>query len=80
MRLTPEQIGRFERDGYLFFPSLFSSAEMQVLSAEVPRLFAQRRPENMRRTARRCAPISPRTCIAARSPGSRGIRAWSSRS
>src|SRR5438046_10067271 len=48
MRLTPEQIGRFERDGYLFFPSIFSTAEMQVLSDEVPRLFAQRRPENVR--------------------------------
>src|SRR5436309_10347053 len=48
MRLTPAQIGRFERDGYLFFPSLFSTAEMQVLSDEVPRLFAQRRPENVR--------------------------------
>src|SRR5713101_2038737 len=48
MRLTPEQVERFERDGYLFFPSLFSTAEMQVLSDEVPRLFAQRRPENVR--------------------------------
>src|SRR3989475_12287508 len=48
MRLTREQVERFERDGYLFFPSLFSTAEMQVLSDEVPRLFAQRRPENVR--------------------------------
>src|SRR5438270_7551628 len=48
MRLTAEQVERFERDGYLFFPSLFSTAEMQVLSDEVPRLFAQRRPENVR--------------------------------
>src|SRR3989441_7160383 len=48
MRLIPEQVERFERDGYLFFPSLFSTAEMQVLSDEVPRLFAQRRPENVR--------------------------------
>jgi ectoine hydroxylase len=48
MRLTPEQVERFEREGYLFFPRLFSTAEMQVLSDEVPRLFAQRRPENVR--------------------------------
>src|SRR6202171_6547089 len=48
MRLTPEQVEHFEREGYLFFPSLFSVAEMQVLSDEVPRLFAQRRPENVR--------------------------------
>src|SRR5438876_10872501 len=48
MRLTPEQVGRFKRDGYLFFASLFSTAEMQVLSDEVPRLFAQRRPASVR--------------------------------
>jgi ectoine hydroxylase len=48
MRLTSEQVGSFERDDYLFFPGLFSTAEMQVLSDEMPRLFAQRRPENVR--------------------------------
>jgi len=48
MRLTREQVERFEREGYLFFPSLFATAEMQVLRDEVPRLFAQRRPENVR--------------------------------
>ena len=48
MRLTSEQLERFDRDGYLFFPSLFSSQEIAVLNAEVPRLYAQRRPENVR--------------------------------
>ena len=48
MKLSGEQIGQFERDGYLFFPSLFSAAEIAVLNAEVPRLYAQRRPENIR--------------------------------
>jgi L-proline 4-hydroxylase len=48
MKLTPEQVAQFERDGYLFFPSLFSPAEIGVLLAEVPRLYAQRRPENVR--------------------------------
>jgi len=48
MRLTPEQLERFERDGYLFFPSLFSKAEMDVLLAELPALYAQRRPEIIR--------------------------------
>src|SRR5258705_143395 len=48
MRLTAEQVGRFERDGYLFFPSLFSTAEMQVLSDEVPGLFRQPRRESVR--------------------------------
>ncbi|MGE5617146.1 MAG: phytanoyl-CoA dioxygenase family protein [Bacillota bacterium] len=48
MKLTPEQIAQFERDGYLFFPSLFSREEMKVLTDEVPRLYAQHRPENVR--------------------------------
>jgi ectoine hydroxylase len=48
MKLMPEQIQRFEREGYLFFPSLFSREEIAVLNAEVPRLYAQQRPENVR--------------------------------
>src|SRR2546421_11947512 len=48
MKLTPEQIARFDREGYLFFPSLFSPQEIQALLAEVPRLYAMRRPENVR--------------------------------
>ncbi len=48
MRLTPEQLEQFDRDGYLFFPSLFSAEEMKVLLDVVPRLYAQRRPENVR--------------------------------
>ena len=48
MRLSEEQREQFDRDGYLFFPSLFSEAEIKVLTDEVPRLFAQRRPENVR--------------------------------
>jgi len=48
MKLTREQLVRFDREGYLFFPSLFSPAEIETLTEEVPRLFAQRRPENVR--------------------------------
>ncbi len=48
MKLTTEQIKQFDRDGYLFFPSLFSAEEMRPLVGEVPRLFAQHRPENVR--------------------------------
>jgi ectoine hydroxylase len=48
MRLSPQQVDSFEREGYLFFPELFSSAEMQGLKEEVPRLFAQHRLENVR--------------------------------
>ena len=48
MQLTQEQIEQFNRDGYLFFPSLFTPEEMQVLLDEVPYLYAQHRPENVR--------------------------------
>src|SRR5712672_3047188 len=48
MRLSPEQLQRFDRDGYLFFENLFSKDEIRVLTDEVPNLYAQRRPENVR--------------------------------
>src|ERR671931_2409388 len=48
MKLSAEQIAQFDRDGYLFFPSLFTPAEIRVLTDEVPALYAQRRPENVR--------------------------------
>ena len=39
MNLTKEQIAQFDKDGYLFFPNLFSKEEVQNLSAEVPKLY-----------------------------------------
>jgi ectoine hydroxylase len=48
MKLSREQVERFEREGFLFFPSLFLPEEVRVLVDEVPRLYAQRRPENVR--------------------------------
>jgi L-proline 4-hydroxylase len=48
MKLSPEQLQQFDREGYLFFPSLFRPDEIKVLVDEVPRLYAQRRPENVR--------------------------------
>ena len=48
MRLSQEEIERFERDGYLFYPGHFAPAEIKVLTDEVPALYAQRRPENVR--------------------------------
>jgi ectoine hydroxylase len=48
MRLTAEQIDRFDREGYLFFEGLFSPREIEALTAEVPRIFAERRPEVVR--------------------------------
>src|SRR4029434_4978456 len=48
MKLTSAQLAEFDRDGYLFFPSLFAPGEIKVLTDEVPALYAQRRPENVR--------------------------------
>jgi ectoine hydroxylase len=48
MKLSAEQLARFEREGYLFFPGLFSAAEVKRLTDEVPRLYAMQRPENVR--------------------------------
>ena len=48
MKLDAEQLARFDRDGYLFFPALFTPEEMKTLSDEVPRLYAMQRPENVR--------------------------------
>ncbi len=48
MKLTQEQLQQFERDGYLFFPSLFADSEIKTLTDAVPPLFAQHRPENVR--------------------------------
>jgi ectoine hydroxylase len=48
LKLTTEQLQRFEREGYLFFPSLFAPEEVKALTDEVPALYAQRRPENVR--------------------------------
>lgn len=48
MELTATQLEQFDRDGYLIFPGLFTPQEMRVLNDEVPRLYAQHRPENVR--------------------------------
>jgi ectoine hydroxylase len=48
MTLSAEQITRFDRDGYLFFPSLFTPDEIARLVAEVPTIFGEHRPENIR--------------------------------
>ncbi|OFZ94512.1 MAG: proline hydroxylase [Betaproteobacteria bacterium RIFCSPLOWO2_02_67_12] len=48
MKLTRSQLEQFDADGYLFFPSLFSRDEIRILTDEVPALYAQRRPENVR--------------------------------
>ncbi len=48
MQLTPAQVEQFKRDGYLFFPGLFSAEEIRVLTDAVPDLYARREPYNVR--------------------------------
>jgi ectoine hydroxylase len=48
MKLSDAQVARFEAEGYLFLPELYSAAEVAVLRDELPGIFAQDRPENVR--------------------------------
>ena len=48
MMLTDAHLEQFRDDGFLILPSLFSQSEVEILKAELPRLFADRRPENFR--------------------------------
>jgi ectoine hydroxylase len=51
MRLSSADLARFDQDGYVFFPALFKREEIRVLLDEVPHLYAQQRPENVREKA-----------------------------
>jgi ectoine hydroxylase len=48
MRLSPEQLQAFDREGYLFFPSLFTPDEIGTLTDAVPALYARREAFNVR--------------------------------
>src|SRR5208282_3872071 len=79
MHLSPQEVEHFEREGYLFFPGLFSAAEMQGLQDEVPRLFAQQRPENVREKDREAVRTNFAAQLYSRPlPAWRDSRAWSS--
>jgi len=48
MDLTQDQIARFDAEGHLFLPALFSPAEVAVLRAELPGLLTREGPEVVR--------------------------------
>ncbi len=48
MKLSKAQIEQFERDGYLFFPGLFSQPEIDTLRPAVPDLYARQEAYNVR--------------------------------
>jgi ectoine hydroxylase len=51
MRLTPAQLASFHSEGFLILPALFSADEVATLHAELPRLFAEDTPANIREKA-----------------------------
>jgi ectoine hydroxylase len=51
MRLTGAQLAEFHTQGFLILPALFSPDEVAVLQAELPRLFAEDTPANIREKA-----------------------------
>jgi L-proline 4-hydroxylase len=51
MRLTVTQLADFDVQGFLVLPALFSRAEVDVLRAPLPRLFAEDTPANIREKA-----------------------------
>jgi ectoine hydroxylase len=61
MQLTQGQLEQFDRDGYLFFPSMFSPQEMVSLRAQVPVIYSEDRPEVIREKDGK----TPRTSFAA---------------
>ncbi|MGH6640751.1 MAG: phytanoyl-CoA dioxygenase family protein [Polaromonas sp.] len=48
MKLSPEQLAQFDRDGYLFFPGLFTPEETRKLNDAVPELYSRREDYNVR--------------------------------
>ena len=45
MKLSPEQLDQFDREGYLFFPNLFSSEEAAMLKQEAEAIYQMDRKE-----------------------------------
>jgi len=48
MNLTKKQLEEFDKEGYLFFPSLFSQEEIKNLSSELPNIYDTKEEYNYR--------------------------------
>ncbi len=64
MKPPKAQLEEFDRQGCLFFPSLFSSREVQVLNDEVPALYAVRRAGERARDRARRSGLAAHLCSA----------------
>ena len=60
MKLTPQQIEHFNREGWLFLPELFSREETDFLAREAVSIYDANRPEVWREKSG-----APRTAFAA---------------
>src|SRR5262245_64953002 len=60
MKLTPQQIEHFNREGWLFLPELFSQEEVDFLAREAVNIYDANRPEVWREKSG-----APRTAFAA---------------
>jgi ectoine hydroxylase len=47
LRLSPEDLWRFRQNGYLIFERLFSSAELDIMRAELPAIFSENTPRRV---------------------------------
>lgn len=47
MMLTEQLLSQYKRDGFLFFPEYLSTAEIEVLRAELPAIFAEDTPRRV---------------------------------
>ena len=48
MRLSQDQLAQFDREGYLFFPGMFTPEETRTLTDAVPELYSRREAYNVR--------------------------------
>jgi len=48
MQLTSDQIQEYRTRGYVYIPNLFTPEEVGLMMGEVPGIFAEQRPENVR--------------------------------
>ena len=48
MNLTKQQLDHFDKEGYLFFPKLFSEKETECLVSAVPELYQRKEEYNIR--------------------------------
>jgi len=60
MKLSPEQLEVFDREGYIFLPGMFSAEETRLLREEAQRVYALNREEVWRESSG-----APRTAFAA---------------